>query len=160
MMGGGAARSAPPPEHPPVERGPGLEDIRRMIAHTAPPGWVENPRPSPPRLLEFRAGETVVSLAYLEGNGGGLGPNINRWRGQMGAAPLDDATAAASAQPFEFMGNPGHAVEVVGADRALLCVFRLGPPFSLFLKMDGPKEAVLREKAAFEAFARSVRVNR
>jgi hypothetical protein len=159
MMGGGAAsRPAPPPDH--GSGGGGLEEVRRLIAYTAPSGWTENPRPAPPRLLEFRAGEAVVSLAYLEGNGGGLGPNINRWRGQIGLPALDDAAAAASAQPFEFMGHPGQAVEIVGDARAMMNIFRLGPPFSLFLKIDGPKEAVLREKPAFEAFARSVRVNR
>jgi hypothetical protein len=112
------------------------------------------------RLLELRAGEAVVSLTYLQGNAGGLAPNINRWRGQVGLASLDEAAAAGSAAPFAFLGGDGHYVELAGAEKAMLVIFRLGPPFSLFLKMDGAREAVLKEKAAFEAFGRSVRVNR
>ena len=123
-----------------------------------PTGWTVNPRPGPMRLLELRAGESVVSLTYLQGNAGGLAPNVNRWRGQVGLASLDDA--AGSAKPFEFMGGDGHYVELAGAEKSMLVIFRLGPPFSLFLKMDGASGAVLKEKAAFEAFARSVRVNR
>ncbi len=160
MSGGGAARPAPPPDHPPLEEGPGLEEVRRLLAYSTPPGWVENPQARPPRLLEFRAGAAVVSLAYLEGNGGGLAANVNRWRGQVGLGALDRSAAEAAAPAFEFMGHDGHAVEAVGDEKAMLVVFRLGPPFSLFLKMDGPKDAVLREKPAFEAFARSVKVNR
>ena len=157
-MSGGASAPPPPPPPSPPEHGEDLDAVRSLLAYSIPAGWTVNPRPGPMRLLELRAGEAVVSLTYLQGNAGGLGPNINRWRGQVGLAGLDDA--AGSATPFEFLGNEGHYVELAGAEKAMLVIFRLGPPFSLFLKMDGAREAVLKEKAAFEAFARSVRVNR
>ncbi len=157
-MAGGAA--APPPPPAPPEHGEDLDAVRELLAYTIPTGWTLNPRPGPMRLLELRAGESVVSLTYLQGNAGGLTPNINRWRGQIGLPGLDEAGATGSAKPFEFLGGEGHYVELAGAEKAMLVIFRLGPPFSLFLKMDGAREAVLKEKAAFEAFARSVRVNR
>jgi hypothetical protein len=156
-----ATDPAQPPQPPaPPENGEDLEAVRDLLAYSIPSGWTRNPRPGPMRLLELSAGDAVVSLTYLQGNAGGLAPNVNRWRGQLGLAALDGAEAAAAARPFEFLGSDGYYTEIQGGERAMLVVFRLGPPFSLFLKMDGPREAVLREKPAFEAFARSVRVNR
>lgn len=154
------ASAAPPSPPPPPDRGEDLDEVRKLLDYSLPSGWTQNPQPGPMRLLEFRAGEALVSMTYMQGNAGGLVPNINRWRGQVGLGSLDEAGATSSAPPFEFIGGEGHYTQIVGADKAMLVVFRLGPPFSLFLKMDGPKDAVLKEKAAFEAFARSVRVNR
>lgn len=160
--GPGMAAPAPRPPPPPTgEDGDMLAEVRRLLVYSTPSGWIENPRPAGPRILEFRTageGAPVVSLAYLQGSGGGLGPNINRWRGQVGLPEMADAEG--SAQSFPFLEQPGHYVELIGAEKGLLCIFRLGPPFSLFLKLDGTREAVLREKPAFEAFARSVKVNR
>jgi hypothetical protein len=155
-----AASAPPPPPPPPPDRGEDLDEVRKLLDFSLPAGWTQNPQPGPMRLLEFRAGEATVSLTYMQGNAGGLAPNVNRWRGQVGLGSLDEAGATASAPPFEFINGEGHYAQIAGADKAMLVVFRLGPPFSLFLKMDGPKDAVLKEKSAFEAFARSVRVNR
>jgi hypothetical protein len=161
-MGGpnsGGASAPPPPPADPSERPDVADAAREMFSYSVPSGWIQNPRPGPMRLFEFRAGEALVSFAIIQGDGGDLGANVNRWRGQVGLAPLASA-AAAAVQPFEFVGHPGHLVDVAGDDRAMILIFRLGPPFAMFLKMEGSKQAVLKEKAAFEAFARSVRVNR
>jgi hypothetical protein len=159
-MGGASAARAPMEPPPSTEAPPpdDLDEVRNLFAYTVPSGWTVVERPGPMRLLELKAGEATASLTYLQGDAGGLAPNINRWRGQVGLAPMENATSAAA--PFPFLNGDGHFVEIAGAEKAMLVVFRLGPPFSLFLKLDGPKDAVLREKAAFEAFARSVRVNR
>ena len=157
-MGGGMA-SAPPAQAPPAPPPPDdLDEVRELFDYAVPSGWVVSERPGPMRLLELKAGEATASLTYLQGDAGGLAPNINRWRGQVGLPPAENATSAAAS--FPFLNGDGHFVEIVGAEKGMLVVFRLGPPFSLFLKLDGPKDAVLRERSAFEAFARSVRVKR
>ena len=71
---------------------------------------------------------------------------------------MNQAAEKAVPEAAAVLGGAVQQMTVADA-RAMLVVFSLGPPFSLFLKMDGPKEAVLKEKPAFEAFARSIRRN-
>ncbi|HEX7898767.1 MAG TPA: hypothetical protein VF950_13470, partial [Planctomycetota bacterium] len=127
-MGAPMAAPAPPPPPPPAppEHGEDLDAVRSLLAYSIPTGWTVNPRPGPMRLLELRAGAAVVSLTYLQGDAGGLVPNVNRWRGQVGLGPLDPAAAPASVKPFEFLGGDGHYVEIEGGEKAMLVVFRLG----------------------------------
>jgi hypothetical protein len=149
-----------PPPPPPSESADNLNAAREMFAYAVPSGWIQNPKPGPMRLFEFGAGEALVSFTIIQGDGGDLVANVNRWRGQVGLSPLDPASAAGALQPFEFVGNPGYLADIAGHERSMVLIFRLGPPFAMFLKMEGPKSTVLKEKPAFEAFARSVRVNR
>lgn len=132
------------------------QDLRALFTFDLPEGWVENPEPPGERIVELRAGEAVVALTHFQGTMGGLGPNVNRWRRQVGLPPADDAEGLA--EPFTLMGRPGHLVELNGTDRAILCAFILGDPFSLFLKMDGPAGAVAAQREAFRSFASSFTV--
>ena len=59
-----------------------------------------------------------------------------------------------------LFGQPGHYAEVSGRERSIHVAFMLGPPFSIFVKLDGPPDAVNAQKAAFESFARTLRMNR
>lgn len=41
------------------------------------------------QLAVFQAGEGTASISILQGNGGGLSANVNRWRRQLGLLPND-----------------------------------------------------------------------
>lgn len=133
---------------------------RSLFTFTVPSGWEEHPSPSAGRVFEFRAGASVVvTLSVLPGAAGGLVANVNRWRAQAGLDPLSPEDAGREVRSFAFLDREGHWVECAGARQAIVCVFSLGPPSSVFLKMMGPPAEVAGQKTAFEAFARSLKMS-
>lgn len=150
-------------EAPPGPSG-SRETVRKLFDFELPAGWVENPRPSSGRIFEIRAGEAdkaaTVYLNVLGETAGGLAANVNRWRGQIGLGPMTDEAAERLVQAVPFLEGEGNSVELTGSEKALVCVFTVGPPWSIFLKMDGATEAVERQRRAFWEFVRTVRINR
>ena len=137
------------------------EDIRSLFAFDLPAGWTENPQPGRDRIFEIQAGEgAVVSLSALGGDAGGLAANVNRWRMQAGLEAVEEDRAQRMIRAITLLGQPGQYAEVSGRERSMIVAFTLGPPFSIFLKLDGAPEAVNARKDAFESFARSLRMNR
>src|SRR5438477_2240523 len=64
------------------------------IKWTMPEDWTEVP-PSSMRYASFSApadegGKIDISIVTFPGDGGSDADNVNRWRGQMGLAPVDD----------------------------------------------------------------------
>ena len=139
---------------------------RRSVAweFETPEGWEALP-PAPMREAGFRvAGKAECTLSTA---GGSLKDNVNRWRGQMGLEPVDDAAIAAL--PREpFLGRDGALIELEGtyggmrggaaqAGWKMLGLAAVLPATSVFVKMVGPAAVVDAEKERFRAFARSVR---
>jgi hypothetical protein len=142
----------------PVPGPGGQESLRELFVFEAPQSWAENPNPAQGRVFEFRAGQASVSLSILADSAGGLSANINRWRGQVGLPPVDDAGARGSIERVTFLGKEGHLANLVGQDRAIQCAFLLGPPFSIFLKLDGAPGAVDEQRPAFAGFLGSLKL--
>jgi hypothetical protein len=155
----GPAMAAPRSQPEPESANPSADEVRRMFVYSVPPGWVENPQPSRGRLLEFRAGAASVSFSILPGVAGGLGSNVNRWRGQVGLDPLGEEEAKGTLRAAVLLGREAWQADIPGKDRTILCLFTLGDPFSMFLKMEGPPDAVAGQKDAFDAFAASMKIN-
>lgn len=85
----GMAGDVPPP--PPVEGTAALK-------WTLPGGWSQS-LSGGMRYATLKPpveGKIDVSVVVLPGPAGGELPNVNRWRGQVGLAPVDDAGLAAS----------------------------------------------------------------
>ncbi|GEM_PF-5834452 len=151
------------PEDPPTAtegegEDPSRQSLRKMFQYEAPGGWEENPHPGPNRVFEFRAGrgEAVATLSVLAGAAGGIAPNINRWREQVGLTRLEDSAAADLARPARFLDSDGWRIELVGKERAILCTFVLGGEMSIFLKFDGAPEAVALEKENYVRLCDSI----
>ena len=90
--------------------------------------------------------------------GGGLEANVNRWRGQVGLQPLAGAELLREMTPIEIDGARGYLVELTrGSGPGILgaLVEHKGQPW--IFKMTGPAELVGKQRAAFEAFVKSVR---
>src|SRR5215211_1195932 len=88
--------AAAPPQMPTA---PSQTSSAPPIKWTAPEGWTEVP-PSSMRYASFSApaedgGKIDISVVTFPGDGGSDADNVNRWRGQMGLAPVD-ANAVAS----------------------------------------------------------------
>jgi hypothetical protein len=87
---GGMSGEVPPP---PVPTG---ED---SVSWTLPKGWTESRPSGGMRFATLKPpveGQIDVSVITLPGPAGGELANVNRWRGQIGLAPVDEAELSRS----------------------------------------------------------------
>lgn len=124
------------------------------FVYEIPAGWSDLTRAYP----EFLAGGARVKFSILQGSAGGVGPNVNRWRGQVGLPTLGSDEAEALAKPFDFLGEKGLFVEATGKEFSTLVVFKIRREQSCFLKMMGPVGEVVRHRAAFEHLAGTLKM--
>jgi hypothetical protein len=133
---------------------------------TVPAGWQEGP------LAQFLIAKYVISgkdgaqaavnVSSLTGDGGGLLANINRWRGQLGLAPMADAELSnlpiidvpgGRATLVQFSGTDGHTgktTELIGL------VLPLGGQ-TWFYKLMGDANLVTQQKDALIQFVQSAK---
>src|SRR5712691_1137344 len=76
------------------------------IKWTTPEGWTEIP-PSSMRYASFSApaeedgGKIDISVVTFPGDGGSDADNVNRWRGQIGLAPIDANAVTSQVAPLK-----------------------------------------------------------
>jgi hypothetical protein len=142
------------------------------LVYDTPEGWTEKPG-SMMRDINFTFGpngEGECYVARLPGAGGGLAANVNRWRGQMAAAPLTEEEVAALptrplfGQPARFVSvdgsfSPGMGSDQTFPDYRLMGLILAGEAGAVFVKMTGPKALVEQNSAAFDQFVTSLTVN-
>ncbi len=132
---------------------------------TLPEGWKDE-GPAGMRKVNLSTGaDTQCYLITLPGEGGGLVENLNRWRNEVGLAPIR-AEEAAALPRIELLGEACPLLDVsgdyqgmggsAGSDRTLLGTVLIRPTESLFIKMVGPSEEVLAHRDAFVAFVESL----
>jgi len=113
-------------------------------------------------------GEIECYVSVLQGQGGGLLVNANRWRGQLGQAPYTDADFAAlprasilgqSAVIVDFAGSyMGMGATEAKPGYRLVGTLLQAPMAAIFIKMVGPDAMVEAEKDNFALFAQSLRM--
>ena len=126
-----------------------------------PSGW-KAAGPKPMRLASFdipdAAGNGDVSISKLSGNGGGLLANVNRWRGQVGLAPLEAGALAANSKTVATAGgDSGTWVELVGTEKTILGAIVARGEVSWFFKLTAPAPVAAQNRDVFEQFVRSIR---
>ncbi len=67
-------------------------------------------------VSEF-GGSANVSMAVLQGDGGGLLENVNRWRGQLGLGLLEQKDLQTELKPVGGLGEDAHLVDINGTSR-------------------------------------------
>jgi hypothetical protein len=133
---------------------------------TVPAGWQEG------QLAQFLVAKFViqgtgdataaVNVSQLDGNGGGLLPNINRWRGQLGQTPFKEDDLAKLAT-VDISGVKATVADITGIDA------RAGKPARLvgvvlplngqtwFYKLMGDPDLVAQQKDALIQFIQSAK---
>ena len=173
--GGGGGESAPeasasssasaPASAPAVsggsERASGGGGADGLPNWQVPSGW-KAAGPKPMRLASFdipdAAGNGDVSISKLSGNGGGLLANVNRWRGQVGLAPLEAGALATNSKAVATAGgDSGTWVELVGTEKTILGAIVARGEVSWFFKLTAPAPVAAKNRDAFEQFVRSIR---
>jgi len=152
-----AGHDHPPGQHPPE----GPEDVTGdtgMFEYELPDGWSVGPARMM-RELNLEVGEaSQCFVIVLPREGGGLSMNINRWRGEVGLDPIDNAEIAALPKvellgaevplleihgEYEGMGGTG------GEDMTVFGVPLIRQDSSVFVKFVGPREEAAAEKERF-----------
>ena len=138
------------------------------MQYTLPAGWQEKPL-SPMRLASFKATapngkETDVSVVALPGTAGGVLDNVNRWRGQVQLAPIDQATLAKTAEHVQANGHDFLLVDLAseqpinGEKQRIVAAILDENQQSWFIKMTGEDAAVASQKSAFTDFLRGLKI--
>lgn len=176
------APSAMPAGHPPMAGGTGMGTGQGMMGSggaTIPPGAGDHPQwevpaswtevaHSPFLVAKFQVsseggGKADVNVSRSGGAGGGLLPNVNRWRGQLSLPPMDQAALdkvvtsmdlpAGAATLVDFSGESAEdsiKVRCIG-----IMLSREGETW--FYKLMGDESVVAREREALLEFVRSVK---
>lgn len=162
-----------PPGHPPIDDNtmaqlsaqPGPSGFRWEV----PEGWVTT-APRPMRLVTVTPSPDSGAECYvtlLAGTGGGIAPNLNRWRDQLGLAPLSEAEIAALptitvlGQQAPLLRDRGAFQGMTGPvqeDTMLFGTAVLLQDQAVFVKMTGPAGEIEAELDAFIAFCESLEV--
>ena len=130
-----------------------------------PADWKEQP-PMPMREGTYVPEDMPDGWCYIGQIGGGIAPNLNRWRREMGQSPLSDVEIGALPK-IPFGDSEGLFLEVEGKfqgtggpvqDNARLYGFiaARGRMF-VFVKMVGPKGKMEAQKDRFLALCKSFR---
>ncbi|TNF37592.1 MAG: hypothetical protein EP329_02715 [Deltaproteobacteria bacterium] len=142
------------PDLPPPPSGPGF-------TWTVPDGW-KPAQAGSMRIASFvvptDAGDGDLSVVRLGGGAGGFVPNINRWRGQIGLAPADEASIMAAAVEGKAPVGPFTALKLVNPDNGkamLAAVFSLDSA-TLFVKLTASAAVVDGLEKPFTDFCSSI----
>ena len=151
-MQSGSAGLAPPPGAP--------------AQWTRPDGWSDQPL-SEMRLGSFKvdgpnASSADVSVIAFPGEAGGLISNINRWRGQLQLAPLDEDQLGQIIRRIEVDNVPTYLVDFQTAENASKPSRIVGAVLQTadrtwFVKMTGPPELIENQRQKFLDFVNSFR---
>jgi len=132
---------------------------------TVPADWQSMP-PAQFLLAQFSIPgphneKAEVNVARLNGDGGGLSANANRWRGQLGLETLGENELAALVKPLEMPEGKASLVDFTGKD------VKTGAPARLigvavtqegqtwFYKLMGDPRIVAQQEKAFVKFIQS-----
>ena len=164
-----AAAGSQAPRDPARGSAPSATELATLFDYDVPAGWEELP-PTQFRIVNLRLGESPpaeISLVMLMGDGGGVRANVDRWRRQVGLAPMSDEEFL-GLEERTLLDNPAAYVELEGSyegmdgtriERAGLfgLVFARNES-ALFVKMTGPAEVLEAERERFHGFLDSLRL--
>ncbi len=148
-------------EPPQMAAAPPADSGTPHIHWKAPEGWTEVPRSSM-RYASFSApaeegGKIDISIVTFPGEGGNDADNINRWRGQIGLAPIDASTVTSQVAPLKTDDTTFSTTDIAGADTRTIAAWTRRDGRVWFFKATGPSAAVEKEKPNFVKFIKSVR---
>jgi hypothetical protein len=123
-----------------------------------PDGWRRAPDRAA-RAVSFYVGpqdDVECYVTVLAGDGGGELANVDRWRGQLGLAPLGEGELETLPRA-PMLDGEALVVELEGDSGAMLLgALRVEGTRSVFVKLGGPREVVAAQRLAFLEFCGSL----
>ena len=152
---GAQSDSAPAPAAAPAQPA----DLAQ-IKWKKPETWKEAPA-SAMRYASFSAAgsnnETAdISVVTFPGEAGSDADNVNRWRRQIGLAPIEGAAVASALTSLNARNATFSALDISSADARTVAAWTRRSGQTWFFKMTGPPAVVEQEKPRFVEFVRSV----
>jgi len=167
-------RSAPAPQMPPA----GMPSASGMAGEVPPPpapatalkwtlpkGWTEE-KGSGMRFATLKPatpGKIDASVVVLPGAAGGELPNVNRWRGQIGLPPIDEAALGAARREVKSKAGKIALFDFTseGDTKTRMVTGILTTPdgSTWFLKMVGDADPVAKAKPEFTHLMESLRLD-
>jgi hypothetical protein len=145
---------------PKAPEAPAKADSPSAIKWQAPAGWTSAP-PSQMRYASFaveKNGEKAdISVVTFPGEGGSDLDNVNRWRQQIGLAPVDANGLKSMVAHQDAGGVHFDTVDMSGSNARVLAAWTRHGGAAWFFKMTGPPALVEQEKSNFGAFLQSIR---
>ena len=108
-------------------------------------------------VSEFE-GSANVSMTVLQGDGGGLLENVNRWRGQLGLDPIEEKDLQAELKAVEGLGEDARVVDITGTssrsqlEERLVGVIAPQGELTWFYKLMGTPSVVEKSRDEFLAY--------
>ena len=155
-MGNMPAGQLPPPPRP---------SGAAAIKWTVPKGWTETPGSNMrfATLTPPGAGKAELSVVVLPGAAGGEPANVNRWRGQIGLAPLDDAALAKAVKVVKSKAGEVHLYDFTSEGQApsrmISGLLSTSDGNTWFLKLTGDAAPVGAAKADYLRFLESLHLD-
>ena len=146
---------------PPTQASAKTQDEPNLKFET-PDGWTRQP-PAMFSVLGFGIADgeqtAQVSVSPLRGDGGGMLPNVNRWRRQIGLAAISEDQLSDMTQPLTVDGIDGLVTDVLGDDtqpKAVIGWIGIQEANSWFIKMSGDRQLVQNQVEAFQDFLKTL----
>lgn len=149
------------------------QEAENPFQWSVPEGWKEVASTGALRAVNMRFGENDEGECYfgvMQGDGGGLAMNVNRWRGQMGKEPSTEEEIAELPRRALFGGDAvlldlsgefkGMGAAEGKPDYRMLGVIQSSPAFTFFVKMTGPAALVAENESKFAEFCDSMKIGR
>lgn len=163
-----AAKTAAPAAPAPAPAAPAMQAPASMKAEAAgfsapkwaalPAGWSVGPENAMRKGTFIVPGpdgsKAELAVTVFPGSVGGLTANVNRWRGQIGLPPADEASIRASAQEAKVGPDSGMRFIMKSGDGAKATDAVMVPKggSTWFLKLSGDAKAVESAGSAFVKF--------
>jgi hypothetical protein len=162
-----------PPGHPPIDSADQSAPMMSSAAApankpawTVPSGWQAVPA-AQFLLAEYsiagsNGAKAEVNVAQLNGSGGGVLPNVNRWRGQIGLDPVDEIGLTKVTTTMPVAGGQATFVDMTGKDmsgatlRLVAAIVPMGDQ-TWFYKLMGDEKVVADQKDAFTQFVQTAK---
>jgi hypothetical protein len=122
----------------------------------APADWQNQPGNAMRKGSYALGGGAEVAITAFPGDVGGVLANVNRWRGQAGLAPVDDAGLAQATSALDSNGMHFTLVDAEGGSNPIVAALLPWNGGTWFFKLTGPVDAVTRAKPAFLSFLGTV----
>lgn len=154
----------------PISRDMGSEALDVSLSWQKPQHWSEEPGQGM-RIATFRSDDNPIecSIVSLGGMAGGLEANIKRWLGQIGLELDDDQLKEFITSQEKLTTKDGIKMALLnftalqndlgGESPSMIATILEKDNKTIFIKMTGSKESVLKEYEAFKSLCLSLKLN-
>ncbi len=129
------------------------------LTWTLPDTWELSPKKSSMRLATFlvKADKSLsISASRFPGDVGGELANVNRWRRQVGLAPVKAEDLQKGLEVIESKAGKAKLLDISNGEKQMLAVMFPYKGNTYFFKLSGTKEGVSKQKESMIKLVKSL----